>query len=221
MAKFDDISTPAPQRIADALERIGTAARGAVRAETMARGLNPTQAALLNLIRGRGPLSVGDTARALGLRQPTVSDSADALATKGLLERRPGPHDRRAKVLTLTPKGQAEAASLSSPPAPIVRAATQIKDDQQDALLRSLVVMIRTLQLSGAIAPQRMCVTCHHFRPNPAENTRLPYFCSLVGAPFGDRHLRVDCPEHEAASDDEAEVAWRRFEAAQNPPADH
>jgi len=32
-----------------------------------------------------------------------------------------------------------------------------------------------------------------------------------VDAPFGDRHLRLDCPEHAPADADTRAAAWARF----------
>jgi hypothetical protein len=56
------------------------------------------------------------------------------------------------------------------------------------------------LQQRQLIAPQRTCVACRHFRENVAPGTSSPHFCALVGAPMGDRHLRVDCAEYESAA---------------------
>jgi hypothetical protein len=73
--------------------------------------------------------------------------------------------------------------------------------------------MIRGLQLRGAIAPARLCVTCRYFRPHLYDDPAAPHRCDFVGAPFGDAALRVDCAEHVAAPADLAEAAWRRFDA--------
>ena len=70
---------------------------------------------------------------------------------------------------------------------------------EQALLLKLTVRMIRQLQLRGMIAPQRTCVSCRHFRENAEPGAAAPHFCALVGAAMADHHLRVDCPEHEAA----------------------
>lgn len=66
--------------------------------------------------------------------------------------------------------------------------------------MRLVAKMIRALQLKGLIAPQRTCVSCQFFRENAAPGQPEPHYCAFVGAPMGDRHLRVDCPEHQAAA---------------------
>ena len=71
---------------------------------------------------------------------------------------------------------------------------------EQEMLFGLVVKMIRQLQLRQLIAPQRTCVACRHFRENVAPGTSSPHFCALVGAPMGDRHLRVDCAEYESAA---------------------
>jgi hypothetical protein len=70
--------------------------------------------------------------------------------------------------------------------------------------------MIRALQEQGQIPVSRMCVTCVHFRPRLHDGP-LPHHCAFVDAPMADRHLRVDCKEHEEAPGTQREEAWARF----------
>ncbi|MGB5467590.1 MAG: hypothetical protein WBM84_16060, partial [Sedimenticolaceae bacterium] len=81
--------------------------------------------------------------------------------------------------------------------APIVAG---LSETEQESLLGLVVKMIRQLQQRQLIAPQRTCVTCRHFRENVAPGTSTPHFCAFVDAPMAERHLRVDCAEHESAA---------------------
>ncbi len=214
MHDFDAISSPLATRLAEALERIGLAQRSQARQRLGERGLTPTQGQILGLLAARGPLRVSTLAAELGVSQPTVSDSVAALLRKGLIVRRSDPEDMRASVFHLTRPGRAEAARLDAPPLAVAAAIECLPQAQQAELLRGLIQVIRALQEAGAIAPQRLCVTCRHFRPHRTNDPETPHFCALVGAAFGDRHLRVDCAEHEAAAPDQAAAAWRRLNGA-------
>ncbi|WP_270938971.1 MarR family winged helix-turn-helix transcriptional regulator, partial [Falsiroseomonas oryzae] len=134
------------------------------------------------------------------------------LERKRLLRRQPDPRDARASGLVLTEAGVAMARAAGDWPAVLLEVAGDLPLAEQEALLRLVTKLIRGLQLRGAIAPARMCVTCRFFRPHahPAE-AAAPHHCALVDAPFGDRHLRLDCPEQEPLPDAEAEVVWTRF----------
>ncbi len=53
-----------------------------------------------------GPISAANAARLMGLTRQGVQRTADSLEADGLITYRPNPHHRRAKLLTLTPKGR-------------------------------------------------------------------------------------------------------------------
>lgn len=68
------------------------------------RGLTPPQAmALLHLDE---PTPMGGLAGGLSFDASYITDIADQLETKGLMERRTDPSDRRRKILALTAKGE-------------------------------------------------------------------------------------------------------------------
>jgi len=60
--------------------------------------------------------------------------------------------------------------------------------------------MIAALQEQGRIPVARMCPTCRFFRPNVHDDPERPHHCAFVDAPFGDRSVRIDCPDHEPAA---------------------
>jgi MarR family transcriptional regulator for hemolysin len=78
-----------------------------------AHGLSEATAHPL-LILSRGGLSVrqGVLADEMGLEGPSVVRLIDLLAAEGLVERREDPTDRRAKMLHLTPLGEAKADEI-------------------------------------------------------------------------------------------------------------
>jgi DNA-binding MarR family transcriptional regulator len=53
-----------------------------------------------------GPASVAQVAREMGLARQSVQRTADLLAADGLVRYADNPHHRRAKLVTMTPKGQ-------------------------------------------------------------------------------------------------------------------
>jgi hypothetical protein len=56
-----------------------------------------------------------------------------------------------------------------------------------------------------------MCVTCQFFQPNRYFGSERPHHCALVNAPFGDRHLRLNCAEHVAADPETAKQNWNLY----------
>lgn len=101
-------------RVGAALERLGRARRIHRQGVATAHGLTPLQLDLLaTLADGPPPLPyVGELAAELGVAQPTVTDSLNALVRKGLVRRRRDDADARRSLLTLTRGGDRVVAEI-------------------------------------------------------------------------------------------------------------
>jgi cytochrome c2 len=67
------------------------------------------------------------------------------------------------------------------------------------------------LEAAGEVPAARTCVTCRHFRARAHAGTAAPHHCDVVGRPFGERELRVECADHETADSAAQGEAWTRF----------
>ena len=89
------------------------------RAVTDATGLSFGKARALRRL-ARDPMSMGELAEAMDTEKPNATTIVDELESLGLVERRPHPTDRRAKLVEATPAGSALARRadeiLSNPP---------------------------------------------------------------------------------------------------------
>ncbi|MDP2320277.1 MAG: MarR family transcriptional regulator [Acidobacteriota bacterium] len=109
----------------------------------MAAGLelSPAQCHLLNLIEPGRPIPMGQLAGALSCDASNVTGLVDRLESRGLIQRRPSAHDRRVKVISLTPLGTRLRASLiqrmTAPPANLARLSAEER--------RALVKLLRRL----------------------------------------------------------------------------
>lgn len=196
--QFDEITEPLDRRLADGLTRLAAVARQLDWQAAASAGLSPTQADILRFVASR-PEGARLTAAAahIGVRKATASEAVTTLETKSLLHKQADVSDGRAVALKATVKGARIAREWPASFGPVVEG---LSNNEQEILLALVIKMIRQLQLRELIAPQRTCVTCRHFRENVAPGTASPHFCAFVGAPMAERHLRVDCPEHESAA---------------------
>jgi DNA-binding MarR family transcriptional regulator len=210
-AIFDSISEPIARRVTAGLAKIGLVLRSRAWKGAGTAGVTPTQGHALGLLRDAPDgMRLAALAKLLGISAPTASDAMNALVAKGLVAKMPGA-DRRSISLVLTAEGEGAADRTREWPGFLAEAVDTLPPDEQAGLLRGLVKVIRALQVKGDIPPQRMCVSCHYFRPCAHEDRLNPHHCAYVDAAFGDRHLRLNCGEHQIASADEQEVHWRRF----------
>jgi DNA-binding MarR family transcriptional regulator len=210
-AIFDAISEPIAKRVTGGLAKIGLVLKSRAWKGAGPAGVSPTQAQALALLREAPKgMRLNALAGLLGISAPTASDAVNTLVGKGLAVKEPGP-DKRSIALKLTPEGESLAERTAEWPGFMARAVDALEPAEQASLLRSLVKLIRALQENGDIPPQRMCVTCRYFRPNAHDEPSAPHHCAYVDAPFGDRHLRLNCAEQEDASPEWKHAVWERF----------
>ena len=212
-----DSTNPAPdtaaERIAAGLEQLSRVVQQHAWQDAHARGLTPTQGRILTFLADRPGTSLGDVAERLGVRSATASDAVRVLDQKGLVQKSKHPDDRRILWLQPTPEGKKMARRTAEWPQLLADAAGELSDTETTILLRSVLRMIRSLQLAGHVQRARICPTCIHFRPHAHEDPRRPHHCALVDAAFGDLDLRVDCIDHQQAMEADAEASFRRFAA--------
>src|SRR5262249_54050062 len=141
------------------LERLALVMRADARRSASPLGINAAQDAILHLLRARPEgLRVQALAGHLNVRQPTVTDSLLALERKGFIQRLSDPSDGRATIVKLAQGALANAKAAVS--LHTAAAVAELSETEQTSLLKTLIKLIRSLQLRNAIPPQRMCVTC-------------------------------------------------------------
>lgn len=207
---FDAHTQPIDQRVATGLYKLGLAVKHQERSHALDAGLSPTQAQILTLLSQGGATTASELSGVLGVSLPTVSDSVSALVGKGLVEKQPATGRKRASSLTLSRAGRALAQHTAAWPEFLAPAVGTLSDAQQENLLSSLVLLLRALQESGQIPTQRMCLTCVFFRPNAHAGAR-PHHCAFADAPMAPSHLRLECDEHEAATQERQTEQWQQL----------
>ena len=212
----DFTTFPPASRIADGLSKIAKVIRQQAWSEAWGRGLTPTQGQiLLSLIHHpEKRKTLPELAADLGVSKVTACLTIQVLARKKLVRK-----ERRKRVLDklyvkLTPKGE-EAANVASQWTELLVPIIQtLPPAQQIDLHRALVRLIVTLQERKEIAVSQMCVTCTYFRANVHDNPAAPHHCELVGKPFGDGQIRLNCSDHQKAANLIQLERWRTAQHA-------
>ncbi len=88
-----------------ALRRILKATAGNVRTVAYNTGLTASQLLVLQVLKSRGETLTGDLAKAVDLKQATISILLDKLQDRGLVERQRGQSDRRRVWVKITEEG--------------------------------------------------------------------------------------------------------------------
>ncbi|MEM9006493.1 MAG: MarR family winged helix-turn-helix transcriptional regulator [Cyanobacteria bacterium P01_F01_bin.86] len=195
---FDTINEPISQRMITGLSKICTAMRSQSWQGAESQGLTPTQGQILALLQAAPTRDMRLSAIAAGIATSpaTASDAVSSLVKKGLVSRERATDDRRAIAIRLTPEGQRQAEQAASWPDFLLDAVESLSQEEQTVFFKGLTTIIRQLQAQNKIPVARMCVTCHYFNPHVYADADRPHHCNLVDAPFGDRDLRLDCPDH-------------------------
>jgi DNA-binding MarR family transcriptional regulator len=209
------VADPLDRRVVTGLAKIGLATKHRAWQEAEGRGLTPTQGQILAILRllPREGARLSALAETMAVTAATASQAVDALARKGLVAKARSTHDARALAISLTEAGRREADRAASWTDFLLGAVDVLTSEEQEVFLRGLIKMIRTLQERGEIPVSRMCVTCRYFRPNVHAEGDRPHHCAFVDAPFGERHLRLECVDHQAAPPEQAARSWEAFAA--------
>jgi DNA-binding MarR family transcriptional regulator len=219
MLEFDRISQPLPQALASALRRLAHLAHASAWDQWAAQGLTPTQRKILEFMHvRRDAVDSSTVAQEVGVTPAAVSESVIALEAKGLIRKRLSHVDGHAIALALTAEGRQSLTALAALPDPMQAAFEALGGGEQEAFYRSAIKMIRNLQEIGLMPITRMCVRCKYFDPFRYPDSATPHHCHLVGAPFADRHLRIDCPEQVFNEPEAQKALWVRFNSRPDAP---
>lgn len=185
-----------PGKVVAALDRLARGQRSHRQSVAWEHELTPLQVEVLRVIaEGTPPRpTVGLLAAELGVTQPTVTDSVQALAAKGLVVRSPDPDDRRRTLVALSPRGRAVAESVRAADATLAAGVAALPAGEQVDLLGSLLDLIAGQVHAGVIDVARTCRTCTFF-DDDGETRR----CTLLDMVLEPADLRVNCPDHRAA----------------------
>lgn len=109
---------------------------------------------IVMLGRMDGDVRQGMLAEALGIEGPSLVRTIDQLVDAGLVERREDPADRRAKILHLTPAGEAVCAPIEAALAQMRTALFEgVSDEDVAACLRVFGVLEQRMGVRGVISP--------------------------------------------------------------------
>ncbi len=180
-------------KIVAALDRLSMAFRVLLSNEGRTYGLSPIQVQILLFIRfhEKKRCKVGVLSQEFNLTKATVSESIRTLMKKELVYKEEDATDGRSQVIGLTPEGHKAATHAADFALAIEQPLATLQEPEKELLLSSLLKLIQTLNRTGIITVQRMCLTCAHH-----QHTANGHYCKLMKAPLKARELRLDCPDH-------------------------
>jgi len=91
----------------DAVVRLMMAMGRRFRARIDGDTVDPSQAAILYVLKSQGAMRLGDLAEAMRLDASTVSRHVQQLGDRGLIDRDPDPEDGRARIIAISDAGLA------------------------------------------------------------------------------------------------------------------
>jgi len=207
---FDANTEPLARRIATGLHKVGLAMKQQAWQQANEEGLSATQGQILAALVTSRALTGTELSEVLGVTLPTISDSVRILVEKKLVTKSADPRHPRASLLTPTARGAALGERARSWPEFLGDAVASLSPEEQRVFYVATVKMIRMLQEQGLVPLSGMCVTCTHFRPNVHAGA-APHHCALVDAPLAGDQLRIDCPEHDLATEVPRAQLWEQF----------
>ncbi|MCC5938951.1 MAG: MarR family transcriptional regulator [Lunatimonas sp.] len=182
-------------KITFTLDRISLVFKSMQLEQSKKTNLSPIQLQILVFLLYHSPEMhrVSYLAQEFNLTKATISDSVKALIQKGLIRKVSDPSDSRSFSLNLTSKGKDQAQDAAQMANPMAKVIGKYTRDQKEIFYGILFKTIKDLQASGLIPMQRMCFSCASYQIRNGE-----HYCDLLKRVLQERHLRIDCKEHEA-----------------------
>jgi MarR family 2-MHQ and catechol resistance regulon transcriptional repressor len=138
-----DEETAQALRLWIALARAHNAVAVRASADVARHGLTVAEFGVLEALHHKGPMLLNEVQRRILVSSGGITYLVDRLEKRGLAERRDCPGDRRARLVALTPEGDALVASIFPQHAAVIRDAVRGLDAEQKAaatdLLRALL----------------------------------------------------------------------------------
>lgn len=210
LTSFEADADTLSSRIATGLYKLALALKQQAWLQANEEGLSATQGQILIALVAHAPLTGSELSERIGVTLPTISDAVRVLVDKELVVKTRDPRHPRASLLAPTARGTSLGVRARSWPEFMAAAVDDLPPEEQRAFYSGAVKMIRVLQEQGLLPMSGMCVTCIHFWPNVHDGVP-PHHCSFVDAPLANEQLRLDCPDHELASESSRRELWERF----------
>lgn len=183
------MNSHSPEHIAALIERVGRL----LSTEAHAEGLLPVQWEALRYLHRANRFS--RTAAALtaylGLTKGTVSQTLNALESKGLVKKQIDLKDRRSKHLSLSAKGK--RLLRRDPLGVTVAAVSTLGRSAQQALNKNLEALLALRLTAQDRQPFGQCQDCRYFARQHPEGG--PHYCQLLQEKLARTDARAICYE--------------------------
>jgi DNA-binding MarR family transcriptional regulator len=141
------------ERLRHLLHRVELAGQYQRAARARQAGVHQVELAALEHLSVMGGLTPGELGHRLGLTSGGVTALAGRLIQAGHVARAPHPHDRRMRILTSTPEGEAHLAEHIEPVlAPANRVLAWVSDEDDVELLERFLDSLAALKDHAAAA---------------------------------------------------------------------
>lgn len=194
------------RRLATGLARLAVVVQQSTDARSSVAERTMTQQQILLLLAGCEPgYPLAELAGQLGLTMPGMLSALSTLVREGMVSMGPDPsYTPDGMRVELTERGRRNLPPDPNWAASMLGEVNQLDEGDQRWLLALVTEEIAALQRDNRIPIAHTCVTCRFFDSYAHADSSQPHHCWLVDAPFGNRELRLRCPDQMPAIDAEA-----------------
>jgi len=133
-----------PDPLADLFWSVAGRLRVLGRATLAPWDISPSHARALGVLLRQGDLRLSELSDHLHIAPRSATEVVDALQERGLAERHPDPHDRRATLVGLTAAGREAGESIRAARAAEAQAFFGVLDDDDRAALTRILTHLQT-----------------------------------------------------------------------------
>lgn len=135
-----------PETLAEAFWSVSRTLRRTTHAALAPLGITPGQGRALGTLLRHGTMRLSELSEHLHIAARSTTEVVDALEADGLVSREPDPSDRRATLVTLTPRGSELGRGLAQARAAEAEAFFGRLEDRDREELRRILGLLRTTE---------------------------------------------------------------------------
>lgn len=186
-------------KISDGIEQLAQVVRTLYWDRLKSEGISPIQFQMMRYLcqNEQSNITIGDLVGRFEVSYATISDSIKILEKKHIVVKIQDPADKRIIHVTLSEKGKSLLQSLSNWDDKLINSLSSLSIETLIDVHSGILQTIASLQNNALLTKSTHCLSCKHFRINPAGISHDNHYCASFETKLDQVDLRISCDHHE------------------------
>lgn len=186
-------------KISEGIEQLAQVIRTLYWDRLKSEGISPIQFQMMRYLcqNEQSDITIGNLVGRFEVSYATISDSIKILEKKKIVTKIQDPEDKRIIHVTLSTDGKSLLQSLSNWDEKLINSLSLLNIETLTDMHSGILQTISSLQNNKLLSKSTHCLSCKHFRINPAGISHDNHYCASFETKLDEVDLRISCDRHE------------------------